>query len=279
VRAGHARPRPRRAAARRRAAQWGRLANVYAPVLRARPPRHRIDEVSSSAWHDLARTSVARPAALRGASRRRRRARGALLMAVGRPPLPDLDDVPGVQAPRAARLRDRSRAPGVRSPHAARRREDRRLCGGDTEAGRLRRPRHDAAPSRSAPARAAVRDHGPRWFCSVFRCDVFSCWARRARPHVLRSHAGCRWDAESVPHPALEDKLGNRSNASARSVPLARTQAGRRPTIIEMVNHAADCVIGSAICAGALEASTPRHRNAWRLADHASCRTSSPTSA
>jgi putative acyl-CoA dehydrogenase len=281
--------------------EWGRLANVYSPVLKTHDRYgHRIDEVEfHPAWHDLMRTSVAH----------------------GLHALPWREPQPGAHAARAARFfvmtqveaghlcpisMTYSGVPALRAqPEVAAEWEPRltstvydprmrpasektgALCGmamTEKQGGSDVRANTTRAVALGAPGPGreyAITGH--KWFCSAPMCDVFLVLAHTERG--LSCFALPRWLPDGTRNAfhlqRLKDKLGNRSNASSEVEfhgAWARMVGGEGrgvPTIIEMVNHTRlDCTIGSAagMRAALVQAiHHARHRSAFgkRLVDHA----------
>jgi len=281
--------------------EWGRLANVYSPVLRTHDRYgHRIDEVEfHPAWHDLMRTSVAH----------------------GLHAMPWREPRPGAHAARAARFfvmtqveachlcpisMTYSGVPALRAqPEVAAEWEPRltstaydprmrpasektgALCGmamTEKQGGSDVRANTTRAVALGAPGPGreyAITGH--KWFCSAPMCDVFLVLAHTDRG--LSCFALPRWLPDGTRNAfhlqRLKDKLGNRSNASSEVEfhgAWARMVGGEGrgvPTIIEMVNHTRlDCTIGSAagMRAALVQAiHHARHRSAFgkRLVDHA----------
>jgi putative acyl-CoA dehydrogenase len=280
---------------------WGRLANVNAPILRTHDRfGHRIDEVEfHPAWHDLMRTSVGH----------------------GLHALPWRDPQPGAHAARAALFfmmtqveaghlcpisMTYSGVPALRAqPELAAEWEPRLtstaydprmrpaaekagvLCGmamTEKQGGSDVRANTTRAEALGAPGPGreyAITGH--KWFCSAPMCDVFLVLAHTSRG--LSCFAMPRWTPEGTRNrihiQRLKDKLGNRSNASSEVefhgawARMVGDEGRGVPTIIEMVNHTRlDCIIGSAagMRAALVQASHhTRHRSAFgkRLVDHA----------
>ena len=281
--------------------EWGRLANVYPPVLRTHDRfGHRIDEVEfHPAWHDLMRTSVAH--GLHALPWRQPRAgahaaRAALFFTMTQVEaghlcpismtysgVPALRAQPEIAAEWEPRLTSTAYDPRMRPAGE----KTGALCGmamtekqggSDVRANTTRAVALGAA----GPGREyAITGH--KWFCSAPMCDVFLVLAHTERG--LSCFALPRWLPDGTRNQfhlqRLKDKLGNRSNASSEVEfhgAWARMlgEEGRGvPTIIEMVNHTRlDCVIGSAagMRAALVQAlHHTRHRSAFgkRLAEHA----------
>jgi len=248
--------------------EWGRLANEYPPRLRTHDRfGNRIDEVEfHSAWHELLRLGVTR--ALHSSPWREPRAgahvaRAAAFLTlaqveagVGCPLSMTFAAVPALQADRAVAadweplLTSTEYDPGLRPANAKRG----ALCGmamTERQGGSDVRANETAAEPIS-DGEALLTGH--KWFCSAPMCDAFLVLAQASGgltcyllPRVLDDGERNGFRIER-----LKDKLGNRSNASAKIVfegAYARRlgEEGRGiPTIIEMVVHTRlDCVLGS----------------------------------
>jgi putative acyl-CoA dehydrogenase len=252
--------------------EWGRLANVYPPVLRTHDRfGHRIDEVEfHPAWHELLRTSIAHELhALPWRSPRAgaHAARAALFYLMseveaghGCPismtysAIPTLRAQPALAAEWEPRITsttyDRRCRPATEKAGA--------LCGmamtekqggSDVRANTTRA----VALGRSGPgAEYAITGH--KWFCSAPMCDAFLVLAHTERG--LSCFFMPRWLPDGTRNrfhlQRLKDKLGNRSNASSEVefqgawARMVGDEGRGVPTIIEMVNHTRlDCVIGS----------------------------------
>ncbi len=281
--------------------EWGRLANVYTPVLRTHDRHgHRIDEVEfHPAWHDLMRTSVAH--GLHALPWREPRAgahaaRAALFFMMtqveaghlcpismtysGVPALRAQPDVAAEWEPRLTstrydpRLRPAAEKTGALCGMAMTEKQG----GSDVRANTTRA----VALGTPGPGREyAITGH--KWFCSAPMCDVFLVLAHTERG--LSCFAMPRWRPDGTRNAfhiqRLKDKLGNRSNASSEVefrgawARMVGDEGRGVPTIIEMVNHTRlDCVIGSAAGMRAALAQAlhhTRHRSAFgkRLVEHA----------
>jgi putative acyl-CoA dehydrogenase len=281
--------------------EWGRLANVNAPILRTHDRfGHRIDEVEfHPAWHDLMRTSVAHglhALPWRDARDGAHAARAALFFMMTQVEaghlcpismtysgVPALRAQPEVAAEWEPRLTSTAYDPRMRPAGD----KTGALCGmamtekqggSDVRANTTRaEPLGAAGPGREY----AITGH--KWFCSAPMCDVFLVLAHT--PRGLSCFAMPRWQPDGTRNrihiQRLKDKLGNRSNASSEVefhgawARMVGDEGRGVPTIIEMVNHTRlDCIIGSAagMRAALVQAlHHTRYRSAFgkRLVEHA----------
>jgi putative acyl-CoA dehydrogenase len=281
--------------------EWGRLANVYGPVLRTHDRYgHRIDDVEfHPTWHDLMRTSIAH--GLHALPWREPRpgahaARAALFFMMtqveaghlcpismtysGVPALRAQPDVAAEWEPRLtslaydARMRPAADKTGAICGMAMTEKQG----GSDVRANTTRA----VALGATGPGREyAITGH--KWFCSAPQSDLFLILAHTERG--LSCFALPRWLPDGTRNRIhvmrLKDKLGNRSNASSEVeyhgawARMVGDEGRGVPTIIEMVNHTRlDCTIGSSagMRAALVQAlHHARHRSAFgkRLAEHA----------
>ena len=281
--------------------EWGRLANVYGPVLRSFDRfGHRIDEIEfHPAWHDLMRTSVAH--GLHALPWREPRtgahaARAALFFMMtqveaghlcpismtysGVPALRAQPELAAEWEPRLTSLAyDARTLPAAEKTGA--------LCGmAMTEKQGGSDVRTNTTRAVALGAAGPGREYaitGHKWFCSAPQCDVFLILAHTERG--LSCFALPRWRPDGTRNrihvQRLKDKLGNRSNASSEVefhgawARMVGEEGRGVSTIIAMVNHTRlDCTIGSAagMRAALVQAlHHARHRSAFgkRLAEHA----------
>ena len=257
------------------AAEWGRLANAYPPVLRSHDRfGHRIDEVEfHPAWHELMRVAVeyglhATPWATPKLGMHVRRAAGFYLwsqveaghgcpISMTYAAVPALRTEPLLNAECEPKLISTCYEPGLRPPMT----KSGLLAGmGMTEkqGGSDVRANTTWAVGQSD---GSYRLTGHKWFCSAPMCDLFLVLAQ-TRPAADGADApSCFLIPRVLPDGTrntfrlqrLKDKLGNRSNASAEvefddtlAWPVGPEGHGVA-TIIEMVRMTRlDCVIGSA---------------------------------
>jgi putative acyl-CoA dehydrogenase len=247
------------------AAEWGRLANAYPPVLRSHDRSgHRLDEVEfHPAWHELMRVAVdhglhATP--WRDGSHLARAAGFYLWSQVeaghGCPVsmtysvVPALRHAPGLTAELEPLLTSTRYDPGLRPPAGKS-----GLLAGMAMTEKQGGSDVRANTTRAVPAGDQHLLTGHKWFCSAPMCDLFLVLAQA--PQGLSCFLVPRVRPDGTRNPfalqRLKDKLGNRSNASAE-VEFEGTHAflvggagdGIR-TILEMVAMTRlDCVIGSA---------------------------------
>ena len=252
--------------------EWGRLANVYGPVLRTHDRYgHRIDEVEfHPAWHDLMRTSVAH--GLHALPWRQPRkgahaARAAMFFTMTQVEaghlcpismtysgVPALRAQPEIAAEWEPRLTSTAYDPRMRPAGE----KTGALCGmamTEKQGGSDVRANTTRAVALGAPGPGreyAITGH--KWFCSAPMCDVFLVLAHTERG--LSCFAMPRWLPDGTLNQfhiqRLKDKLGNRSNASSEVefhgawARMVGDEGRGVPTIIEMVNHTRlDCIIGS----------------------------------
>jgi putative acyl-CoA dehydrogenase len=272
--------------------EWGRLADVYPPVLRTHDRYgNRIDEVEfHESWHKML----------------------ALGVEHGLHSLPWNEPIPGAHVARAAMFMlhgqveggtgcpismTYSAVPALRAqpelaaewePRLRSNTYDARLVHADEKAGCLsgmamtekqggsdvRANTTIAVPLNGGGPGAEYELTGHKWFCSAPMCDVFLVLAQAPGglscfvvPRILDDGSRNRFHLQR-----LKDKLGNRSNASSElelNAAWGRLlgEEGRGvPTIIEMVNHTRlDCVLGTtmAIRQGVVQAT---HHAAHRAA-------------
>jgi len=258
-----------RLAGTEQAAEWGRLANEYEPVLRTHDRYgHRIDEVEfHPAWHELMRVAVSH----------------------GLHAAPWRDDRPGAHTARAAKFyvwgqveaghscpisMTYASVPALRAAPELAERLEPLLAASEYDFG-LREPGSKRgliagmsmtekqggsdvrANTTSAVPQAdgTYRLTGHKWFTSAPMSDLFLTLAQAPGglscfmlPRVLPDGSRNR-----ILLQRLKDKLGNRSNASAEieydgAVGWLVGEEGRGvPTIIEMVNMTRlDCTLGAA---------------------------------
>jgi putative acyl-CoA dehydrogenase len=247
------------------AAEWGRLANAYPPVLRTHDRfGHRIDEVEfHPAWHSL--MTVAVENGLHGTPWRDRAhlARAAKFYVWGQVEaghgcpismtyaiVPALRHNPVLAAEYEPLLASTTYDFGLRAPASK----------AGLLAGMAMTEKQGGSDVRANTTRAEpAGDHyvltGHKWFCSAPMCDLFLVLAQA--PGGLSCFLVPRVLPDGSRNPffiqRLKDKLGNRSNASSE-VEFDETVAwlvgdegaGVR-TIIDMVTMTRlDCVIGSA---------------------------------
>ena len=261
-------------AASEQALEWGRLANVYPPVLRTHDRfGHRIDEVEfHPAWHELMSVAVGNglhgsawtaPAPTAGDAANAHLVRAAKFcvwsqveaghgcpVSMTYAIVPALRHAPELAEQYEPLLASTTYDFGLRAP----------LAKAGLLAGMAMTEKHGGSDVRANTTRAVPNDGhylltGHKWFCSAPMCDVFLVLAQAPGglscflvPRVLPD--GTR---NTFLIQRLKDKLGNRSNASSE-VEFDGTHgwlvgdegAGVR-TIIEMVTMTRlDCVIGSA---------------------------------
>ncbi|GAA0681830.1 acyl-CoA dehydrogenase family protein [Kitasatospora atroaurantiaca] len=258
-----------RLAGTEQAAEWGRLANEYEPVLRTHDRYgHRIDEVEfHPAWHELMRTAVSH----------------------GLHAAPWRDDRPGAHTARAAKFyvwgqveaghscpisMTYASVPALRSAPELAERLEPLLAASEYDFG-LREPGSKRGliagmsmtekqggsdvrtntTSAVPQADGTYRLTGHKWFTSAPMSDLFLTLAQAPGglscfmlPRVLPDGSRNR-----ILLQRLKDKLGNRSNASAEieydgAVGWLVGEEGRGvQTIIEMVNMTRlDCTLGAA---------------------------------
>ena len=255
------------------AVEWGRQANENPPKLRTHDRYgHRIDEVEfHPAWHKLLDAAVshglhslpwteARPGG--------HVARAAAFVAMGQAEgghlcpismtysgVPALRATPELAAEWEPRLTSTSYDPRLVHPAD----KSGALCGmamTEKQGGSDVRANMTVARALNGGGPGAEYElTGHKWFCSAPMCDVFLVLAQAdgglscfLLPRILPDGSRNRFHL-----PRLQDKLGNRSNASSEvefDGAWARMvgEEGRGvPTIIEMVNHTRlDCILGSA---------------------------------
>ncbi|GAA3033828.1 acyl-CoA dehydrogenase family protein [Kitasatospora albolonga] len=258
-----------RLAGTERAAEWGRLANEYEPVLRTHDRYgHRIDEVEfHPAWHELMTVAVEHglhAAPWRDGRRGAHTARAAKFYVWGQveaghscpismtyASVPALRATPALAEQYEPLLAARSYDFGLREPHGksgliAGMSMTEKQGGSDVRANTT-----TAEPQ----ADGTYRITGHKWFTSAPMSDLFLTLAQApgglscfVLPRVLPDGERNRLRIQR-----LKDKLGNRSNASAEleydgAVGWLVGEEGRGvPTIIEMVNMTRlDCTLGAA---------------------------------
>jgi putative acyl-CoA dehydrogenase len=247
------------------AAEWGRLANTYPPVLRTHDRfGHRIDEVEfHPAWHELMRVAVEHGLHATPWNHGRHVARGAGFylwsqveaghgcpISMTYSVLPALRHAPDLAAEMGPLLTSTTYDPGLRPP----------LTKSGLLAGMAMTEKQGGSDVRANTTRAVPADGhylltGHKWFCSAPMCDLFLVLAQAEDglscflvPRVL---------ADGTPNPfalqRLKDKLGNRSNASAEVEFdgthgfLVGAAGDGLHTILDMVTMTRlDCIIGSA---------------------------------
>jgi putative acyl-CoA dehydrogenase len=247
------------------AAEWGRLANAYPPVLRTHDRfGHRIDEVDfHPAWHSL--MTVAVENGLHGTPWRdgghlARAARfyvwGQVEAGHGCPIsmtyaiVPALRHAPTLAAEYEPLLASTTYDFGLRAPASK----------AGLLAGMAMTEKQGGSDVRANTTRAVpAGDHyvltGHKWFCSAPMCDLFLVLAQA--PGGLSCFLVPRVLPDGTRNPfliqRLKDKLGNRSNASSEvefdgtAAWLVGDEGAGVRTIIDMVTMTRlDCVIGSA---------------------------------
>lgn len=258
-----------RLAGTEQAADWGRLANEYPPVLRTHDRYgHRIDEVEfHPAWHELMTVAVGhglhatpwrddRPGA--------HTARAAKFYVWGQveaghscpvsmtyAAVPALRATPQLAAEYEPLLASTDYDFGLREPHGKR-----GLIAGMSMTEKQGGSDVRANTTRAVPhADGTYRITGHKWFTSAPMSDLFLTLAQApgglscfVLPRVLPDGSRNRLLIQR-----LKEKLGNRSNASAEleyddAVGWLVGEEGRGvPTIIEMVNMTRlDCTLGAA---------------------------------
>jgi putative acyl-CoA dehydrogenase len=247
------------------AAEWGRLANSYPPMLRTHDRYgHRIDEVDfHPAWHSLMTVAVENGmhgTPWRDGGHLARAAKFYVWAQVeaghGCPVSMTYAVVPALRhAPELATryeplLVARSYDFGLREP----------LSKAGLLAGMAMTEKQGGSDVRANTTRAVpAGDHylitGHKWFCSAPMCDLFLVLAQA--PNGLSCFLVPRVLPDGTRNPfliqRLKDKLGNRSNASSEvefdgtSGWLIGAEGAGIRTIIDMVTMTRlDCVIGSA---------------------------------
>ncbi|HEY3631170.1 MAG TPA: acyl-CoA dehydrogenase family protein, partial [Jatrophihabitantaceae bacterium] len=247
------------------AAEWGRLANAYPPVLRTHDRfGHRIDEVEfHPAWHSL--MTVAVENGLHGTPWRdgAHLARAAKFYVWGQVEaghgcpismtyaiVPALRHNPVLAAEYEPLLASTTYDFGLRAPASK----------AGLLAGMAMTEKQGGSDVRANTTRAEpAGDHyvltGHKWFCSAPMCDLFLVLAQA--PGGLSCFLVPRVLPDGSRNPffiqRLKDKLGNRSNASSEvefdgtAAWLVGDEGAGVRTIIDMVTMTRlDCVIGSA---------------------------------
>ncbi|HEY7048288.1 MAG TPA: acyl-CoA dehydrogenase family protein [Jatrophihabitantaceae bacterium] len=247
------------------AAEWGRLANAYPPVLRTHDRfGHRIDEVEfHPAWHSLMTVAVENGmhgTAWRDGGHLARAAKFYVWAQVeaghGCPIsmtyaiVPALRPAPDLAARYGPLLASTSYDFGLRPPSSKA-----GLLAGMAMTEKQGGSDVRANTTRADPAGDHYRLTGHKWFCSAPMCDLFLVLAQA--PGGLSCFLVPRVLPDGKRNPfliqRLKDKLGNRSNASSEvefdgtTGWLVGDEGAGVRTIIDMVTMTRlDCVIGSA---------------------------------
>jgi len=249
------------------ALEWGRLANMYPPVLRTHDRYgERIDEVEfHPAWHQLMDAGVgfglhASPWREQREGAHVARAAAFVLLAqaesgFGCPISMTYAAVPALRAqPELAGQWEPRLSSLEYDPRAVPATEKRGALSGMAMTERQGGSDVRANTTRAEPAGGAYVVTGAKWFCSAPMCDVFLILAQA--PGGLSCFLLPRWRPDGTRNAfhiqRLKDKLGNRSNASSEVefdgayAQLVGEEGRGVATIIEMVNHTRlDCVLGS----------------------------------
>lgn len=248
--------------------EWGRLANLYSPVLRTHDRLgNRVDQVEfHPAWHELMRVSVeaglaAGPWAQPIAGAHVARAAKMLLMAEVEyghlcPVSMTYSAVPALRAnPKLAKIWEPKILAKKYDPSFQPAPEKKGVLFGMAMTEKQGGSDVRANTTRAEKQRdGSYRLTGHKWFCSAPMNDAFLVLAQTNQG--LSCFLLPRFTPQAEPNTffiqRLKDKLGNRSNASSEvefegAYAQRIGEEGRGvPTIIEMVNHTRlDCVLGS----------------------------------